>query len=381
MIPLFGVQRQTARLRRPLSARLAAVLDHGGFINGPEVDAFEERLADYCGAGGAVGVGSGWSALQIALLAAGVGPGDAVFAPALTFTATADAVVAIGATPVFVDVDAESLNMAPAALARAIAAVQREGRLRPRRVIAVDLYGLPADYAALAAVAADAPEPLEILADAAQSFGAARGGVRVGAMAPVTALSFYPTKPLGGLGDGGAILAEDPALLARCRAIRNSGRGPDGLQAEPAGPTARLDTLQAAALLAKLDAFDAELARRRAIAALYSAALDGLADLPPPNAAAESAWALYTLRCDDRDGVRQRLAAAGVATAIYYPAAVPAHPAFRHLAPPPGTLPVAEDAARRALSLPMHADLTDAEVETVCTAARAALTRRSTPGA
>lgn len=379
MIPLFGVQRQTARLRAALDARLAAVLDHGGFIHGPEVAAFETRLAGYCGAGGAVGVGSGWSALQIALIATNTGPGDAVFVPALTFTATADAVVAVGATPVFVDVDADSLNMAPSALARALDAVRRDDRLRPRHVIAVDLYGLPADYAGLAAVAADAPEAPGLLADAAQSFGASRDGIRVGAMAPVTALSFYPTKPLGGLGDGGAILADDPALMARCRAIRNCGRGPDGLQAEPAGPTARLDTLQAAALLAKLDAFDAELARRRSIAAFYGAALAGLADLPPPDATTESAWALYTLRCDDRDGVRRSLADAGVATAVYYPAVLPAHPAFRHLAPPAGTLPVAEDAARRALSLPMHADLTDAEVETVCTAARAVLTRRTHP--
>lgn len=373
MIPLFGVQRQATRLRAALDARIARVMDHGGFVLGPEVAEFEDRLAGYCGAGGAVGVGSGWSALHIALLAEDVGPGDAVFAPAFTFTATADAVIAVGATPVFVDVDPDTLNMAPMALARAMEAVRREGRLTPRHVIAVDLFGLPADYAALGAVAAEGPAPLRVLADAAQSFGGSRDGARVGALAPVTALSFYPTKPLGGLGDGGAILADDPALRDRYRSIRNCGRGPDGLQAEPAGPTARLDTLQAAALLAKLDAYDAELARRREIAAFYGAALEGLADLPPREAETDSAWALYTIRCDDRDAVRAKLAEAGVATAIYYPAPLPGHPAFRHLAPAAGALPVAEAASRRVLSLPMHADLTDAEVEAVCAAARAAL--------
>jgi dTDP-4-amino-4,6-dideoxygalactose transaminase len=371
MIPLFGVQRQTERLRAAFDARMAAVLDHGRFILGPEVDELERRMAAYCGAAEAVGVGSGWDALFIALAGEGVGPGDAVFVPGFTFTATADAVLACGATPVFVDVEPDSCNMDPARLAEAVAAVRKAGALTPRATIPVDLFGLPADYAALA----DAAPGLFQLADAAQSFGGERGGRRTGALAPATAFSFYPTKPLGALGDGGAILTDDPARAARWRAIRNCGRGPDGLQAEPSGPTARLDTLQAAALLAKLDAFDAELARRREIAAFYGAALSGLAELPPPEAEADSAWALYTIRADRRDALRARLGEAGVPSAIYYSKPLPAHPAFARWAPPPGTLPVSERLAERVLSLPMHAELTDAEVETVCAAVAEALAR------
>jgi len=368
MIPLFGVQRQTAKLRATLADRLTAVLDHGGFVLGREVAAFEDRLAAYCGAAHAVGVGSGWSALELPLRAAGVGPGDAVFAPAFTFTATADAAVACGAEPVFVDILPETSNIDPAALAAAIDAVRAEGRLTPRAVIAVDLYGLPADYDAIAPIAGD----MLLIADSAQAFGGRRGDRRVGAMAPVTALSFYPTKPLGGIGDGGAILCDDAGLAETYRSLRNCGRGPDGLQHGVVGPSSRLDTLQAAALLAKLDVFDAELDRKRAIAARYHEALAGLADLPPPEAMTDSAWALYTLRCDGRDAVRARLSDAGVSSAIYYGAPLPAHPAFARFAPP-WPLPGAEASAARVLSLPLHAELTDAEVETVCDAARAAL--------
>jgi dTDP-4-amino-4,6-dideoxygalactose transaminase len=313
-----------------------------------------------------VGVGSGWDALYIALAAEGIGPGDAVLVPAFTFTATADAVIACGATPVFVDVSRETFTMDPASLAEAADAVRRAGRLTPRAVIPVDLYGYPADYDALAAAAPG----LFMLADAAQSFGAERGGKRAGAMGDAAAFSFYPTKPLGGLGDGGAILTDDAARAERYRSIRNCGRGPDGLQHAAHGPTARLDTLQAAALLVKLEAFDAELAARRAVAARYTAALADVVETPPadgPDAA--SAWALYTLRGRERDAARARLQAAGVPTAIYYPKALPAHPAFTAYTPPAGAIATAEMLAGEVISLPIHAELTEAEIETVCAAA------------
>jgi dTDP-4-amino-4,6-dideoxygalactose transaminase len=370
MIPLFGVQRQTERLRAAFDTRMAAVLDHGRFILGPEVEELETRLAAWCGAAHAVGVGSGWDALFIALAGEGIGPGDAVFVPAFTFTATADAVVACGATPVFVDVEPESCNMDPARLAETVAAVRRAGALTPRAVIPVDLFGYPADYAGLS----DAAPGLFQLADAAQAFGAERAGKRAGAMAAATAFSFYPTKPLGALGDGGAITTDDPERAARWRSIRNWGRGPDGRQHADHGPTARLDTLQAAVLLEKLAAFDAELARRRAVAARYTAALSGLVETPPPDGpGAASAWALYTIRTANRDALRERLSAMGVPTAIYYPAALPAHPAFARHAPAPGSLPVSESLSGRVVSLPMHAELTEAEVDAVCAAAAEAL--------
>ena len=366
-VPLFGVQRQAARLRPRLDARLAAVLDHGRFILGPEVEALEARLAEWAGGAaagvaGAVGVGSGWDALHIALAAEGVGPGDAVFAPAFTFSATADAVVARGAEPVFVDVDPETCNLSPAALEAAVAAVLAEGRLRVRAVIPVDLFGLPADYAGVCDALHAAPEPVFILADAAQSFGGEAGGRQVGALAPVTAFSFYPTKPLGAFGDGGAILADTEDRLARYRSIRNCGRGPDGLQHAETGPTARLDTLQAAILLEKLDAFPEELARRRAIAARYDAALAGRAAAPVGEG---SAWALYTLQAEDRDGLRARLSEAGIGSAVYYSRPLPEHPVYRRFAPP-WPLPVSQRLSRSVLSIPIHGELTDAEVDRVC---------------
>jgi dTDP-4-amino-4,6-dideoxygalactose transaminase len=373
MIPLFGVDRQTARLRPALDAALARVLDHGKFILGPEVEAFEAELAAFAGAKIAVGVSSGWDALYVALAGERIGPGDAVFVPAFTFTATADAVIVCGATPVFVDVDPRSFDMDPQALAAAIARTWDEGRLTPRAVIPVDLFGLPADYAAIAAVTEDQPEPLVVIADAAQSFGGESGGRRVGALAPMTCLSFYPTKPLGGIGDGGAILTDDPERAARWRSIRNCGRGADGLQHAHVGPTARLDTLQAAALSVKLAGFEAELARKREVAAAYDAALAGLLDTPLIPLGRRSAWALYTVLSDRRDLLRAKLAEAGVGCAVYYPQPLHRHPAFTGFAPAPGTLPVAESLSGRVLSLPMHAELTDAEVGRVCAAVAAAL--------
>jgi dTDP-4-amino-4,6-dideoxygalactose transaminase len=370
VIPLFGVARQTARLRGALDAALAAALDHAQFVNGPEIERFEGLLAARAGARFAVGVSSGWDALYLALAAEGIGPGDAVFAPAFTFTATADAVVALGATPVFVDVDPADNAMTPAGLAAAVAAVRAEGRLTPRAAMPVDLYGLPADHAALAAVAA--AEGLAVIADAAQSFGGESAGRPVGALAPVTCLSFFPTKPLGGLGDGGAILTDDEGRAAVWRSMRNCGRGPEGLQTAERGPTARLDTLQAAALIVKLAGFDAELARKREIAAVYDAALAGRVGIPAEPAGRRSAWALYTIVTPRRDAIRAALTAAGIGAGVYYPAPLHRQPAFRRFAPPEGALPVSERLAAEVLSLPMHAELTDAEVARVCEVVAAA---------
>ena len=263
-IALFDLQRQRARLDGEIKARIDAVLAHGQFILGPEVTLLEERLARFAGAKHAIAVSSGRDALMIALMAMGVKPGDAVFVPAFTFAATAGAVASIGASPVFVDVDAATFNMDPVALDDAIRAVTDAGKLTPRVVMPVDLYGLPADYPAIQAVADR--HGLIVLADAAQSFGSALGGRRAGALAPISATSFYPTKPLGCYGDGGAILTEDDGLAESVRMIRSHGRTGTGDEATVLGLTGRLDTIQAAVLLAKLDVFDLELARRREIA-------------------------------------------------------------------------------------------------------------------
>ena len=272
-VGLFDLQRQRARLESDLKARIDAVLAHGQFILGPEVETLEKRLAAYTGAAHVVAVSSGRDALMIALMAMGVKHGDAVFVPAFTFAATAGAVASIGASPVFVDVDPVTYNMDPADLERAIAEVEAEGRLKPTVVMPVDLYGLPADYIAIGRIAAK--HGMTVLADAAQSIGGASGNARVGALAPISATSFYPTKPLGCYGDGGAILTEREDLAERVRMIRSHGRQGTGDAAMVLGLTGRLDTIQAAVLLVKLDVFEVELQRRRAIAARYSDGLQG----------------------------------------------------------------------------------------------------------
>ncbi|MGH6719157.1 MAG: DegT/DnrJ/EryC1/StrS family aminotransferase, partial [Alphaproteobacteria bacterium] len=239
-LPFLDLAAQTARLKPVLDARIAAVLAHGRFILGPEVAELEAALARFAGAGHAVGVSSGTDALLVALMAEGVGPGDAVFLPAFTFPATAEAVLLAGATPVFVDVEPTSFLIDPADLEARIATVRIAAGPRPRAILAVDLFGLPADYAALGRIAGR--EGLAVIADAAQSFGGGRDGRRVGALAPVTAVSFFPSKPLGAFGDGGALLTDDAARADAFRSIRAHGRGEDKYDIVRLGLNARLDT-------------------------------------------------------------------------------------------------------------------------------------------
>jgi UDP-2-acetamido-2-deoxy-ribo-hexuluronate aminotransferase len=368
-IPLFDLQRQRARLDADIKARIDAVLTHGQFILGPEVDLVEKRLATFAGAAHAIGVSSGRDALMIALMAMGVKAGDAVFVPAFTIAATAGAVASIGASPVFVDVDADTFNMDPADLERAVEETMAAGRLTPRAVMPVDLYGLPADYPAIAKVAA--AHGLQVLADSAQSFGGWIGDARVGALAPITATSFYPTKPLGCYGDGGAILTESDELAEAVRMIRSHGRQGTGDAAVVLGLTGRLDTLQGAVLLAKLDVFTEELRRRKEIAAAYSAGLESLVTVPRIPEGYESAFALYTIRVADRDGVRARLEEKGIGTGLFYRFALHQHPAFKDF--DGRSLPVSEMLANEVLSLPIHPDLRDDEVERVIAAVIAAL--------
>ncbi len=368
-IPLFDLQRQRARLERDIRQRMDAVLAHGQYILGPEVDQFERDLAAFAGAGHAIAVSSGRDALTIALMAMGVKAGDAVFVPAFTFSASAGAVVTVGATPVFVDVDAGTFNMDPADLERAIAEVKAKGELRARAIMPVDLYGLPADYGAINAIAAKAG--LAVLADAAQSFGGALGNRRVGGLAPVSATSFYPTKPLGCYGDGGAVLADDAKVAEQVRMIRSHGRSGTGDAAIVLGLTGRLDTLQAAILLSKLAVFGDEFQRRNEIAARYTAGLPRSVVKPQVADGYRSAWALYTIRVPDRDAVRTKLDAVGIGTGLFYRLALHQHPAFAGINTRP--LPVSEQLANEVLSLPMGPDLTDDEVDRVIAAVAVAV--------
>lgn len=372
-IPFVDLKAQYARLKPVIDARIHAVLDHGRYILGPEVAELEAELCRMSGARHAVGVASGTDALLVALMAESIVPGDAVFLPAFTFPATAEVVCCVGAEPVFVEVEAETFNIDVADLDRRIDAVREEGRLRPRAVIAVDLYGLPADYDAVHAVAER--HDLFVIADAAQSFGARRDGRGVGTLAPVTAVSFYPAKPLGGYGDGGAVLTGDDTRADLLRSLRVHGEGDGQYDIVRIGRNARLDTLQAAILLAKLEAFAEDLAARNAVAGWYDVRLDGVVATPGRPPATQSAWAQYTLVLDpgERDRVRDRLKAEGVPTMVYYPAPLHLQPAFARFGNGNGSLPVSEDLCRRVLSLPIHPDLDEGTVDRIAEAVRRAV--------
>jgi UDP-2-acetamido-2-deoxy-ribo-hexuluronate aminotransferase len=361
-VPFVDIPGQVRRLRPLLDERIRRVLDHGQFILGPEVRELEEALATYVGGGHVVTTGSGHDAILLALMAEGIGPGDAVFVPAYTFISTAEAVLALGAAPIFVDVDERSFTMDPADLERRIAGVRRAGELRPRAVMPVDIYGLPADYAGLGAVAE--AEGLFVLSDAAQSFGATIGNRRVGRLAPATMTSFFPAKPLGAAGDGGALFTDDADRAATYRRLRVHGADARG-ECLSVGMTGRLDTLQAAILLVKLEAFPDDLARREAAARRYDAGLGSAVAVPYRPAGHTSAWALYTILSERRDAIRAALAAENIPSRAYYEQALHLHAAFKATSEGPGSLPVTERLGQLNLSLPMHSELDAATVDRI----------------
>lgn len=365
-----GISAQYAVLAPEIAPRMAAVLEHGRFIMGPEVAELETELARFCGAKYAIAVSSGTDALVAALMAYGVGPGDAVFVPSFTFTASAEVILLLGATPVFVDVDGRSFNIDVADLERRIDSVKKDGSLRPKAIIAVDLFGLPADYGALNSLAER--EDLVVIADAAQSFGSIRHGRKAGTMAPATATSFFPAKPLGCYGDGGAIFTDDAELDGRLRSIRVHGQGLVKYEVVRVGLNARLDTLQAAVLLGKLPAFAAEIEARNALADFYDNELRDVAVPPKRFEGHVSAWAQYSILIEDRDGVQTRLKEAGVPTAVYYPLPMHLQPAYAQFGSGAGSLPVCEELCGRILSLPMHGYMKPEASELVAGAVRTA---------
>lgn len=364
-VPFLDLRAQQARIAAELRARLDRVLEHCQFILGPEVAELETALARFCGAKHCVAVSSGTDALQIALMAEGVGRGDAVFLPAFTYTATAEVPLVLGATPVFVDVDPRTFQIDPAHLAQRIEEVRGAGALRPRVLIGVDLFGQPADWPALNAIAAR--EGLFTVDDLAQSFGAALHGKPLGTVADATATSFFPSKPLGAYGDGGALLTEDENRAALYRSLRTHGEGTTRYDVLRTGMNGRLDSMQAAVLLAKLSVFQDELAARERVARYYDARLGNAVTTPARVPDATSAWAIYTIMLRDgaeRDRVQAALREAGVPTAIYYPRPLHLQPAYREHHD--GVrLPVAEDVAHRVLALPIHPYLTEEALEHV----------------
>ena len=352
---------QQRPLRDRIDAAVARVLDHGRYIMGPEVGELEAALGGFCGAPHVVSCASGTDALVMSLMVRGVGAGDAVFVPSFTFASTAEAVALLGATPVFVDVRASSFNIDVDRLADAMA-TPPDG-LRAAGVIPVDLFGQPADHPAIAAVAR--AHGAWVVADAAQSFGATADGTAVGRMAPLTTTSFFPAKPLGCYGDGGAVLAESAEDAAVLRSVRVHGSGTHKYDNARIGINGRLDTLQAAILIEKLAVFPAELAARQRVADRYAAGLGAVVDVPKVRAGATSAWAQYTIRVAERDAVATRLGEAGVPTAVYYPRPLHQQTAYRHFPVGPGGLGVSEQLADEVLSLPMHPYLSDEDLDHV----------------
>lgn len=369
-IPFIDLKTQYETLKSQIDARMARVLAHGNFILGPEVAELEQALSEFCGARHVIGCANGTDALQMVLMARNVGPGDAVFMPAFTFTATAEVVLLLGATPVFVDVDPRHFNIDIASLETALRDVQRAGTLRPRAIIAVDLFGLPANYPALNALAER--EDLFVLADAAQSFGAAQNNRHVGTLAPATTTSFFPAKPLGCYGDGGAIMTDDDTLAHVLRSIRAHGKGDDKYDIVRVGVNGRLDTLQAAVLLAKLPSFPDELAARDALASRYDAGLADVVTTPLRLDGHRSAWAQYSILSPQRDDLAAKLKASGIPTAVYYPRPMHLQPAYEAFGAGAGSLPVSEQLSRDILSLPFHPFMPDAVADRVIAAVRAA---------
>ena len=362
-IQLFDLKMQQASIRPALEKRWIDILDHGRYIGGPEVDECEQALAAFTGAADAVAVGSGTQALVMPLLAMGIGTGDAVFIPGFTYNATANAVLLAGAYPVIVDIDPRTFNMCPADLARKIDETKAKGDLVPRCIIPVDLYGLPADYKAIQAVA-DAHD-LRVVADGAQAFGGKDNGNWVGNAAEITATSFYPTKTLGGYGDGGAVLVQDPDFAERLRSIRWHGTGDNRKESIRVGINGRCDSIQCAVVAEKLGIFADERARRIAAASIYDARLEGIIEHQIALEGQENGYGLYTIRVRNRDAVRAKLGAAKIPSGIYYDMAIHQMPAFAHCAEA-GSLPHCEKAAEESLSLPMHPYLSEAQIHRVC---------------
>lgn len=354
---------QQKRIRARIEEGFRRILDHGQYILGPEIREIEEKLAAFVGVPHAVSVASGTDALLMPLMAEKVGPGDAVFAPTFTFIATAGAIALTGATPVFVDVDPETFNIDPVKLEEAIARTKAAGKLAPRGIIPVDLFGQPADYEAIQAVADH--HGLFVLEDAAQSFGGSRNNRKAGALAGVAGTSFFPAKPLGAYGDGGMIFTASAEMRDLLLSIRVHGQGADKYANVRVGINGRMDSLQAAVLLAKMEIFPEEMDLRQEVAGRYDRLLAGAVRTPAVRPGNVSAWAQYSVLHPRRDEVIANLRAAGMPTAIYYPIPLHLQQAFAHLGYKKGDFPMAEKISGEIFSLPMHPYLAAAVQEQI----------------
>jgi dTDP-4-amino-4,6-dideoxygalactose transaminase len=372
-VPFIDIAAQRRRLGHSVDEAVSRVLAHCQFINGPEVAELEAALAAFSGAEHVVTCASGTDALLMVLMAKGVGRGDAVLCPSFTFCATGEAVALTGATPVFVDVDEATFNIDVTSLKRGIAAARKLG-LKPKAIIPVDLFGQSADHDAIGAIAG--AEGLFVLDDAAQAFGASYKGRRLGGFGVITATSFFPAKPLGCFGDGGAIFTDDAEFAETLRSVRVHGQGSDKYDNIRLGMTSRLDTIQAAVLIEKLKIFEDEIVARNLVADRYARGLGNVVTVPHLASGSTSVWAQYTIRLPqgtDRNEFALALKAQGIPTAIYYPKSMHQQTAYRDFPVADGGLPASERLSSDVISLPMHAYLEEPTQERIIRAVRGAL--------
>ena len=370
----IDLKTQYEFLKADIDQRIEAVLEKQAFIQGPDVHELELKLAEFCGAKRVVSCANGTDALQLAMMALNIGVGDAVFVPSFTYTATAEVILLLGASPIFVDSDPLTFNLDYDSVEAAIQRVKAEGRLRLAAVLTVDLFGQPVDYDRVRKIA-DA-HGMAFISDAAQGFGASFNGRRVGGgIADVTTTSFFPAKPLGCYGDGGAVFTDNDQVADTIRSICLHGKGQEKYDVVRVGVNSRLDTLQAAILIPKLAVFPDELEKRHTVAQAYSSSLGNFVETPLlPLEDDRFAWAQYTIKVDNRDKVQAHLKANGVPSNVYYPRPMHLQPAYLEFGDGIGSLPVGEKLSQEVLSLPMHPYLTDGEVNQVCTAVIAAVT-------
>ena len=371
---------QQKRIRTQIEDGIRAILDHGQYIMGPEIKQLEKKLAGFVGVKHAISCASGTDALLLALMAHGIGPGDAVYTSPFTFIATAEVIQLLGATPVFVDIDPVTFNIHPARLSTAIAALKKgdsgshplpkahNGGLKSKALIAVDLFGLPADYTTINRIASE--QGLVVIEDAAQSFGAELNGKRACSLAAVGCTSFFPAKPLGCYGDGGMCFTDDDGIAEIIDSTRIHGKGNHKYDNVRVGINGRLDTLQAAILISKFDIFAEEIELRQRAAARYSQGLEEQSRVIPPQIPSgyKSVWAQYSILAKDesrRSDLQKKLKEAGIPTAIYYPKPLHLQTAFSFLGYRQGDFPVSEDCASRIFSLPMHPYLKPEEQERI----------------
>ena len=357
----LDLKTQQKRIRKPLEKRISTILDHGAYIMGPEVFELEEKLADYCGVKHAISCSSGTDALLIPLMAWGIGPGDAVFTTPFTYVATAEVISILGATPIFVDVYESTYNIDCDKLEIEINKVIEEGKLKPKAIIPVDLFGLPARYRLIDKIAKK--YNLKVVEDAAQSFGGSIRDKKVGTFGDIAATSFYPAKPLGCYGDGGAIFTNDDDLAEECKAIRIHGTKKDKYNSEMIGLNGRLDSIQAAVLLEKLSIFDDELVMRNEVNSHYRKYLNNAQHHPEGYQSAHALFSIVLGSNNKRDNLIDRLTQKKIPSVIYYKFPIHLMEAFKYLGFQKGSLPISENLSHSIVSLPMHPYLTEADID------------------